>query len=103
MNHAGEIRTLVGIAEPDVRIWTNVGDAHIGFFGMRDAVAAAKAEILEASTATTLSVLNAGRFARDGRGRQRRGPRGDVRDGVVRHDSRDGDSGSGLRRARRWR
>src|SRR5262245_35654086 len=59
MNHAGEIRTLVGIAEPDVRIWTNVGDAHIGFFGTREAVADAKAEILEASTATTLSVLNA--------------------------------------------
>jgi UDP-N-acetylmuramoyl-tripeptide--D-alanyl-D-alanine ligase len=59
MNHAGEIRALVGIAEPDVRIWTNVGDAHIGFFGTRDAVAAAKAEILEASTASTLSVLNA--------------------------------------------
>lgn len=59
MNHAGEIRTLVGIAEPDVRIWTNVGDAHIGFFGTREAVAAAKAEILEASAATTLSVLNA--------------------------------------------
>jgi len=59
MNHAGEIRTLVNIAEPDVRLWTNVGDAHIGFFGTREAVAAAKAEVLEASTAATLSVLNA--------------------------------------------
>jgi UDP-N-acetylmuramoyl-tripeptide--D-alanyl-D-alanine ligase len=59
MNHAGEIRTLVGIAEPDVRMWTNVGDAHIGFFGTRAAVAAAKAEILEASSASTLLVLNA--------------------------------------------
>ena len=35
MNHPGEIRTLVGIAEPEVRVWTNVGDAHIGFFASR--------------------------------------------------------------------
>jgi UDP-N-acetylmuramoyl-tripeptide--D-alanyl-D-alanine ligase len=49
MNHAGEIRTLVGIAEPDVRVWTNVGDAHLGFFASADAIADAKAEILEAA------------------------------------------------------
>jgi len=59
MNHAGEIRTLVGIAEPDVRVWTNVGDAHIGFFGSREAVADAKAEVLEQATADTLVVANA--------------------------------------------
>ena len=59
MNHAGEIRTLVGIAEPDVRVWTNVGDAHIGFFGSRDAIARAKAEILERATPSTLVVANA--------------------------------------------
>ncbi len=47
MNHEGEIRTLVGIAEPDVRVWTNVGDAHLGHFGSREAVASAKAEILD--------------------------------------------------------
>ena len=59
MNHAGEIRTLVGIADPDIRVWTNVGDAHIGHFGSREAVAAAKAEILESATATTVAVVNA--------------------------------------------
>ncbi len=59
MNHAGEIRTLVGIAEPDVRVWTNVGDAHVGHFGSREGVAAAKAEILEQTTNDTLVVANA--------------------------------------------
>jgi UDP-N-acetylmuramoyl-tripeptide--D-alanyl-D-alanine ligase len=59
MNHAGEIRTLVGIAEPDVRVWINVGDAHIGYFDTRDAIASAKAEILEGATAATLVVANA--------------------------------------------
>ncbi len=59
MNHAGEIRALVGMALPDVRVWTNVGDAHIGYFGSRDAVARAKAEILEGAGPSTLLVLNA--------------------------------------------
>lgn len=59
MNHAGEIRTLVGIAEPDVRVWTNVGDAHVGFFGSVDALADAKAEVLEAARATDLLVASA--------------------------------------------
>jgi UDP-N-acetylmuramoyl-tripeptide--D-alanyl-D-alanine ligase len=47
MNHAGEISTLVRIAEPDIRVWTNVGDAHLGFFASVEAIADAKAEILE--------------------------------------------------------
>jgi UDP-N-acetylmuramoyl-tripeptide--D-alanyl-D-alanine ligase len=59
MNHAGEIATLVGIAEPDVRVWTNVGEAHLGFFASVDAIADAKAEILESATASTLLVANA--------------------------------------------
>jgi UDP-N-acetylmuramoyl-tripeptide--D-alanyl-D-alanine ligase len=59
MNHAGEIRTLVGIAEPDVRVWTNVGDAHLGFFASADAIADAKAEILEGARTTDLLVSNA--------------------------------------------
>jgi UDP-N-acetylmuramoyl-tripeptide--D-alanyl-D-alanine ligase len=59
MNHAGEIRTLVGIAEPEVRVWTNVGDAHMGFFESGDAIADAKGEILEHARATDVLVANA--------------------------------------------
>jgi len=59
MNHAGEIRTLVRIAEPDVRVWTNVGDAHVGFFASSDAIADAKAEILEAARPADLLVAGA--------------------------------------------
>ncbi len=59
MNHAGEISELVAIAEPDVRVWTNVGDAHLGFFASPDAIADAKAEILERSNPSTVLVCNA--------------------------------------------
>jgi UDP-N-acetylmuramoyl-tripeptide--D-alanyl-D-alanine ligase len=59
MNHPGEIRTLVGIAEPDVRVWTNVGDAHLGFFESADAIADAKAEILEQAQPADVLVANA--------------------------------------------
>jgi len=59
MNHAGEIRTLVGIAEPDVRVWTNVGDAHMGFFASADAIADAKGEILESARPGDLLVAGA--------------------------------------------
>jgi UDP-N-acetylmuramoyl-tripeptide--D-alanyl-D-alanine ligase len=59
MNHPGEIRTLVGIAEPEVRVWTNVGDAHLGFFESPDAIAEAKAEIMEQAKPKDLLVANA--------------------------------------------
>jgi UDP-N-acetylmuramoyl-tripeptide--D-alanyl-D-alanine ligase len=59
MNHAGEISTLVAIAEPEVRVWTNVGDAHIGFFESPDAIADAKAEILENASEADVLVCNA--------------------------------------------
>src|SRR6185436_19348285 len=59
MNHAGEISTLVGVAEPEVRVWTNVGEAHVGFFASVDAIADAKAEILEGAGTSTVLVANA--------------------------------------------
>jgi len=59
MNHPGEVRLLVAIAEPDVRVWTNVGDAHMGFFESADAIADAKAEILEGAGMNSLLVANA--------------------------------------------
>ena len=45
-NHPGEIRHLVGIAEPDVGIVTSVGTAHIEFFGTQDAIADEKGTLL---------------------------------------------------------
>ena len=59
MNHFGEISALVRIAEPEVRVWTNVGPAHLEFFGTVDAIAEAKAEILEGADKDSLLVANA--------------------------------------------
>ncbi len=59
MNHFGEISALVRIAEPGVRVWTNVGPAHLEFFGTVDAIARAKAEILEGADSDSLLVANA--------------------------------------------
>jgi UDP-N-acetylmuramoyl-tripeptide--D-alanyl-D-alanine ligase len=59
MNHPGEIRTLVGIAQPDVRVWTNVAEVHTEFFPSLDEVADAKAEILEQASAADVLVANA--------------------------------------------
>ena len=59
MNHAGEISTLVRVADPDIRVWTNVGEAHLGFFSSVDAIADAKAEIFEGAKPSTLLVANA--------------------------------------------
>jgi UDP-N-acetylmuramoyl-tripeptide--D-alanyl-D-alanine ligase len=59
MNHTGEIRLLVGLAEPEVRVWINVGDAHLGHFKSQEEIADAKAEILEGAGPTDLLIMNA--------------------------------------------
>jgi UDP-N-acetylmuramoyl-tripeptide--D-alanyl-D-alanine ligase len=58
MNHAGEIRTLVALAEPDLRVWTNVAEVHTAFFPSLEAIADAKAELLEGATPRTVLVAN---------------------------------------------
>jgi len=59
MNHPGEIRVLVDLAEPDVRVWTLVAEVHSAFFPSLDAIADAKAEILEGAAPGSLVVANA--------------------------------------------
>jgi UDP-N-acetylmuramoyl-tripeptide--D-alanyl-D-alanine ligase len=59
MSHAGEISRLVAISEPDVRVWTNVAEVHIEFFPSVDAIADAKAEVMEGAAADTVLVANA--------------------------------------------
>ncbi|UOF89153.1 UDP-N-acetylmuramoyl-tripeptide--D-alanyl-D-alanine ligase [Fodinisporobacter ferrooxydans] len=47
MNHAGEIRLLSQIAEPDVGVITNIGESHLEFFGSRSGIADAKWELID--------------------------------------------------------
>ena len=58
MNHAGEIRYLTHIAKPDIAVITNVGTAHIGNLGSREAILQAKLEILEGLPPDGLALLN---------------------------------------------
>jgi UDP-N-acetylmuramoyl-tripeptide--D-alanyl-D-alanine ligase len=59
MSAAGELRALTAIAEPDVAVITNVAPVHLEFFASVDAIAAAKAEILEGLRPGGAAVLNA--------------------------------------------
>ena len=58
MNHAGEIKRLVEIADPDVVVCTMVGRAHIEFFGTQEKIAEAKQEIYLNSRPNSLAIFN---------------------------------------------
>jgi UDP-N-acetylmuramoyl-tripeptide--D-alanyl-D-alanine ligase len=58
MNHTGEIRTLINFAKPDVAIITNIGTAHIGELGSREAIAEAKTEIFENLPSDGMAFIN---------------------------------------------
>ncbi len=53
-----EISLLTQIAQPDVALITNVGTAHIGRLGSRQAIANAKCELLRELSAEGIAVLN---------------------------------------------
>jgi UDP-N-acetylmuramoyl-tripeptide--D-alanyl-D-alanine ligase len=55
----GHIAYLCTITPPQVSIALNVGSAHLGEFGSREAIATAKGEIVEALAPSGLAVLNA--------------------------------------------
>ena len=46
-NHPGEIRSLARIVRPDICVLTNIGVAHIEFFGSREGIFKGKTEMLE--------------------------------------------------------
>ena len=56
----GHIAELCALVRPDVSVVLNVGQAHLGEFGSREAIAEAKGELVEALAADGTAVLNAG-------------------------------------------
>ena len=74
MSHAGEIRALASLAQPDVGVVTNVAPVHLEFFDSIAGIARAKYELIESLTASGTAVLNADdeyvcQFGRDFKGR----------------------------------
>lgn len=59
MRAAGEIEALTHIAQPNVGLITNVGTAHIGRLGSREAIARAKCELLATMPKNSIAILNA--------------------------------------------
>jgi UDP-N-acetylmuramoyl-tripeptide--D-alanyl-D-alanine ligase len=58
MNHAGEIRPLVGMVRPHVAIVTLIAAAHLGHFRNLDEIAMAKAEIFEGIESDGHALIN---------------------------------------------
>jgi UDP-N-acetylmuramoyl-tripeptide--D-alanyl-D-alanine ligase len=74
MSHAGEIRALAKIAQPEIGVVTNVAPVHLEFFDSLAGIARAKYELIESLPANGCAVLNAddeyvSQFGRDFKGR----------------------------------
>ena len=59
MSHAGEIRALAKIAQPEIGVVTNVAPVHLEFFDSLASIARAKYELIESLPASGTAVLNA--------------------------------------------
>ncbi|MFZ0420830.1 MAG: UDP-N-acetylmuramoyl-tripeptide--D-alanyl-D-alanine ligase [Candidatus Sulfotelmatobacter sp.] len=74
MSHAGEIRELAKIAQPEIGVVTNVAAVHLEFFDSLAGIARAKYELVESLPSSGTAVLNAddeyvSQFGRDFRGK----------------------------------
>ncbi|MBO9999118.1 MAG: UDP-N-acetylmuramoyl-tripeptide--D-alanyl-D-alanine ligase [Cyanobacteria bacterium SID2] len=58
MRGRGQIAELTQISRPDISVITNVGTAHIGLLGSREAIAEAKCELLAEMSSTGIAILN---------------------------------------------
>ncbi|OBJ32333.1 UDP-N-acetylmuramoyl-tripeptide--D-alanyl-D-alanine ligase [Mycolicibacter heraklionensis] len=56
--HRGNIAALAAIARPQIAVVLNVGTAHLGEFGSREAIAETKAELAQAVPASGVVILN---------------------------------------------
>jgi UDP-N-acetylmuramoyl-tripeptide--D-alanyl-D-alanine ligase len=57
--HEGDIAELTGLVAPDIAVVLNVGQAHLGEFGSRAAIARAKSELVQGLAPGGTAVLNA--------------------------------------------